>query len=102
METLFIAGVAVGSSLVLLVLARGVLRLPARAVRAAGTALLEFVALWVVCFGANLALGLLLALFVRTLTSRFISVYIVHDPSLAVISAVQAFVGYWWARVDRP
>jgi len=101
MESLFIAGVSVGSSLVLLVLARGILGLPVRAARAAGTALLEFVALWVVCFGANLALGLLFAILVRALTPRFISVYIVNDPSLAVISALQAFVVYWWARADR-
>src|ERR1700752_2792488 len=101
MESLFIAGVAVGSSIGLLVLARVILKTPLRAAWAAGTALLEFVALWVVCFGANLGLGLLLAIAVRTLTTRFISAYVVNDPSLAVISALQAFVVYWWARGGR-
>jgi hypothetical protein len=66
-----------------------------RGLRAAGLALCEFAGLWTVLLALNLALGVTIVLAVRTATPFFISMYVLNDLSLAVASALQAFVVYW-------
>ncbi|OGK77854.1 MAG: hypothetical protein A2X52_10120 [Candidatus Rokubacteria bacterium GWC2_70_16] len=47
---------------------------------------------------ANLAVGIALIVGLRTLTGRFISVYVVNDAALAVLSLLQALVFQRWRR----
>jgi hypothetical protein len=101
MRSLFLVGLLVGSSLAVAVLAIRGLRLSIRAAPAAGAALLEFVALWVLCLAGNLALGILGVILVRSLTAVFISVYVVNDLSVVVVAALQAFVLHAWMRPGR-
>jgi hypothetical protein len=102
MTTLFLVALLIGSSLILAALAVRGQRASLRAARAAGAALLEFVALWVLCLAVNLALGTAGVILLRTLTPTFVSVYVVNDLSVVVVSALQAFVVHAWRRPGRP
>ena len=63
---------------------------------------LECLGLIVIFFLANLAVGTALILGLRALTGRFISVYIVSDATLAILSLLQALVVHRWrARSTR-
>jgi hypothetical protein len=63
---------------------------------------LECLGLVVIFFLANFAVGTVLILGLRALTGRFISVYIVNDATLAVLSLLQALVFHRWrARSTR-
>ena len=57
---------------------------------------LECLGLVVIFFLANFAVGTTLILGLRALTGRFISVYIVNDATLAVLSLLQALVLHRW------
>jgi len=57
---------------------------------------LECLGLVVIFFLANFAVGTALILGLRALTGRFISVYIVNDATLAVLSLLQALVLHRW------
>ena len=57
---------------------------------------LECLGLVVVFFLANFAVGTALILGFRALAGRFISVYIVNDATLAVLSLLQALVFHRW------
>jgi len=63
---------------------------------------LECLGLVVIFFLANFAVGTALILALRGLTGRFISVYVVNDATLAVLSLLQALVFHRWrARSTR-
>ena len=57
---------------------------------------LECLGLVVIFFLANFAVGTALILGLRALTGRFISVYIVNDATLAILSLLQALVFHQW------
>jgi uncharacterized membrane protein len=57
---------------------------------------LECLGLVVIFFLANFAVGTALILALRALTGRFISVYIVNDVTLAILSLLQALVFHRW------
>jgi uncharacterized membrane protein len=57
---------------------------------------LECLGLVVIFFLANFAVGTALILGLRALTGRFISVYIVNDATLAILSLLQALVFHRW------
>ena len=57
---------------------------------------LECLGLVVIFFVANIAVGTALILGLRALTGRFISVYIVNDATLAILSLLQALVFHRW------
>ncbi len=57
---------------------------------------LECLGLVVIFFLVNFAVGTALILGLRSLTGQFISVYIVNDATLAVLSLLQALVFYRW------
>ena len=57
---------------------------------------LECLGLVVIFFLANFAVGTALILGLRALTGRFISVYIVNDATLAILSLLQALVIHRW------
>jgi len=76
----------------------GVRRLGLRGagVRAAAGRMLECFGLVLVFSGLNLAVGFLGVLCLRSLTGRFISLYLNTDVSLVILSLVQAVVFQWW------
>ena len=57
---------------------------------------LECLGLVVVFFLANFVVGTALVLGLRAVTGRFISVYIVNDATLAILSLLQALVFHRW------
>jgi len=57
---------------------------------------LECLGLVVIFFLANVAVGVTLILGLRALSGWFISVYIVNDATLAVLSFLQALVFHRW------
>ena len=64
--------------------------------RAAGRHMLEWIGLTLVFLAANLTVGVAGVLLARALSERFVSVYLVNDQILLVLSALQAFVFAWW------
>ena len=58
---------------------------------------MECVGIFVVFLAANVSLGVVVVLLVRTLTSTFVSLYAISDMTLFLASAFQAFVfRLWW------
>jgi hypothetical protein len=57
---------------------------------------LECLGLVVIFLLVNVAVGVALILGLRALTGRFITVYIVNDATLAILSLLQALVLYRW------
>jgi hypothetical protein len=72
-----------------------------RMARRAGLATLEFAGLWTVCLLLDLALGAAVILGLRSLTHSFVSIYVLNDVSLVVMSALQAFALYAWLGVSN-
>jgi hypothetical protein len=66
-----------------------------------GRATLQFAGLWVLCLVLNLALGIAVVLAVRSLTPAFVSIYLVNDFSLVIVSGLQAFVLHAWIATAR-
>ena len=65
----------------------------------AAASLLEWAGLFVLFFGANLALGAVLIILIRGFTSRFISIYALENVYVWILSAGQAFViQHCWRR----
>lgn len=66
--------------------------------RAAGQCALELVGASVVFFVINVVVGLPVILAVRAFTSQFLSVYLLNDLMLVVLSALQGIVFCCWRR----
>lgn len=62
---------------------------------------LEFVGLWTVCLLLNLGLGTVFILSLRAVTPAFVSIYVLDDISIVLVSAVQAFVLHAWISSSR-
>ena len=66
----------------------------------AAGALLDWAGLFSLFFGANMALGLLLGLVIRTATPFFVSLYLLDGVAPPILSALQAFLFlHWWKGV---
>jgi hypothetical protein len=63
---------------------------------AAVTAVLSYLGLTVVFLLGNVAVGIVLILGLRVLTRQFISIYVLNDATLAVLSLLQALVFHSW------
>lgn len=100
MSVPFLLGLVTVSSMIVGVLA---LRtgLSPRMAKWAGLATLEFAGLWILCLMVDLALGAAVILGLRTLTHSFVSIYVLNDVSLVVMSALQAFALYAWFRFSQ-
>lgn len=70
----------------------------ARAVRL----VLELAGVSTIFLMGNLFLGLAIVLAVRTVSPLFVSVYVLNDLSLLVLSALQGAVFFFWWRVRAP
>jgi hypothetical protein len=101
MEGLFLAALFGVSSVFLAWLARGGTQRSPRMLAASGRAALEFAGLWVICLVMNVAVGLLAILAVRGLTGGFLSVYLVNDISIIIVSALQAVMAQKWISSGR-
>src|SRR5262245_28673222 len=59
----------------------------------------EYAGAFVIFLASNLVLGLASILMIRSITPRFVSVYLLEDVMLIVFSAVQALIFYaWWSE----
>ena len=67
----------------------------------AAGALLDWVGLFSLFFGANVALGVLFVLVVRSVTPLFVSLYLLDSAVLPILSAVQAFLLLHWWRAGQ-
>jgi hypothetical protein len=74
---------------------------PADLGRAAGRTL-EWVGLAVAFLIANVAIGAGVILATRGLTGQFVSVYLVRDDTLVLVSGLQGLLFWTWWRVQRP
>jgi hypothetical protein len=97
-----LAGVVIGSSIVLAAFAALALSLPLGRLPVAGAAVLEFAGLWIICLAANLVLGIVAIVLLRHLAAVFVSIYVLNDLVLVVLAALQA-AGLWaWWTIRSP
>jgi hypothetical protein len=68
------------------------------ALRPALARMLECVGLAIVIAALNVAVGVLLVLALRRLTGSFVSLYLITDGTLLVLSLLQAIALQWWLR----
>jgi hypothetical protein len=67
--------------------------------RTALRALVDWVGTFSLFFAANLVLGVVVVLLLRTFLPRFVSLYLLENLLLLILSAAQAFVfHHWWKR----
>src|SRR5262245_12781545 len=58
----------------------------------------EYLGAFVIFLMANMVLGVALILLIRWTTARFVSIYLLDDVMLIILSAVQALIFYsWWS-----
>lgn len=72
------------------------LRLPRAGLVSATARTLECLGLAMVFLAANLAVGLALILPIRALSGRHVSVYLLNDATIAILSVLQGLVFRWW------
>ena len=90
METMVLAALFAATwGLLALVALRG-LRCSPRRLAWCGRVVLQFAGLWTICLLANAGIGALAILAVRGLTGVFVSIYLVNDLSIVIVSALQA------------
>ena len=96
LESLYVLGLVLASSLVAAVLALRVFGLRANALRPALVRLLEWAGLTVGFYALNLLLGVVLVVLLRKARGGFVSLYLNTDNTIVVMSALQAAVVQWW------
>lgn len=72
------------------------LGLPRAGLLTAGARMLEAIGLLMLFLALNLGLGGLAILAWRGLSGRFVSLYLLNDATLGVLSLVQALIFHWW------
>ena len=72
------------------------LGIPRAGLLTAGARMLEAMGLLMLFLALNLGLGGLAILAWRGLSGRFVSLYILNDGTLGVLSLVQALIFHWW------
>jgi hypothetical protein len=101
-EQAFLIGLTTVTSLAAYALAIGRLGLAARRLATAVLFVFQVVGMSTLFFLANLAIGLICVLVVRGATGQFVSVYLLNDPTLCVLSALQgACFECWRAGVGK-
>ena len=74
---------------------------PATALATGAVAALELLGAGFVCFVVNLGLGVLVILLVRALSPSLVSVYVLNDVALLVLSLLQGLVFQGWRQASR-
>ena len=95
-EQTFLIGLAAVTSIAVYALAIGWRGLPARRLGPAVLLVLQMVGTSTLFLLANLAVGLACVLAVRGTTGRFVSVYVLNDVTLLVLSALQGACFECW------
>lgn len=98
MQDLFILVLAAATSVTAYLVGRRRLGLPPGGLRSASTRLLECLGLAVLFLLGNYALGVAAILAARAVTRGFVSLYLVDDVILVVLSLLQALVFAWWRQ----
>ncbi len=101
MKYVFLPLLAIVTSIVAYLLAVRLWKRRSRDFRPAVARALEILGLVAVFFVANLAVGLLLVLLVRSTSGYFISAYILNDGTLVILSVVQGIVAGCWRRAGN-
>src|SRR5262245_10760948 len=69
----------------------------AKSFRQAASEVMECLGIFIVFLGVNVCLGLGAILLVRSVTQIFVSLYVMDDVTLIVLSALQGFIfRLWW------
>jgi hypothetical protein len=100
MQDLFILALAAATSVAAYLVGRWRLGLPPGGLRSASARLLECLGLLVLFLLGNQALGIAAILAARAVTGGFVSLYLVDDVSLVVLSLLQALVFAWWRHTS--
>jgi hypothetical protein len=98
MQEAFILALAAVTSLAAYLVGRRRLGLSPRELRPAAARLLECLGLTVLFLLANQALGIATIVAARAVTGGFVSLYLVDDVSLVLLSLLQALTFAWWRR----
>ncbi|MFB3816035.1 MAG: hypothetical protein ACE147_00105 [Candidatus Methylomirabilales bacterium] len=98
MHAYFVPALALGTSLLILVLG-GALGLPLRRLPAALGKVLEALGLTLLFFAANLLIAAAVLLLGRLVAREFLPLYYANDVALLVCSALQALAFQWWREV---
>jgi hypothetical protein len=77
------------------------LGLPPARLLTAGGRMLEAVGLLTIFLALNLGLGAIAILAWRGISGQFVSLYILNDATLGVLSLVQAVTFHWWWQGGR-
>lgn len=101
MAALFTAAVLATSSLVAAAVALWGLGMLAKPLPAAVRHTLQFLGLWFLCLALNVGLAVVAVLTFRTVTARFVSVYLVNDVSFVIFSAIQAAILHAWLSLSE-
>lgn len=96
MESLVLLGLVAVTSIGAYALGVGRLGLRREALRAATGRALECLGLALAFSAANFVLGFGLILAARAVLRDFVSLYVVNDVTLVILSLVQALVFAWW------
>ncbi len=101
MNLLFMTGpIALTSVLAYLVARRALALSPARLPAALGRTL-ECLGAWLIFYVLNLAVGMAVILALRLFTGAFVSLYVVTDATVALLSFLQALAFEWWRETAR-
>ncbi|HEY2383598.1 MAG TPA: hypothetical protein VGK48_20680 [Terriglobia bacterium] len=99
LQLIFVLGLVVITTVAACAAAKMIRRGPAGSIVQAIGALLDWAGMFVLFCAANLTLGVAAILLVRSLTTRFITLYGLESLLLIVLSGAQAFVfQMWWKR----
>ena len=77
------------------------LRLPARVLRPALDKMLECVGATLLFAALNVGLAAAVVLALRSVTGRFLSVYVVNDVTWLALSLLQGLAFHWWRELAR-
>lgn len=91
-----ILGLTALTSLAAYAVGRHRLHLPARALRPAVDRMLECLGLAVIFFASNVGIGMAGILLGRAVRGGFVSLYLLDDAVLLILSVLQAMVFAWW------
>jgi hypothetical protein len=101
LEQIVLPALVAATSLAAFLIGTRRLGLPRGGLRRASARALEAIGLIFVFAAANLGLGVAVILGWRALTGEFLSLYLLNDAALGLLSLVQALVfQWWWARAD--
>ena len=89
------------TTIVALLIGARKLRLPSAALRRAVGRALDCVGLGLVFFGANLAIGGAIVQLLRLMTGEFVSLYILNDGTILILSLLQGLIAQWWREGAR-